>query len=235
MKFPAADRRGHSPAAETLRSSERGVNLEAVRRGGRSMSEEEEDWQKVIRGLRAGDREIIGRFFREYGPSLERLAEKNLPPGMRRRIGPEDIVQSACRTFFRRAQGGEFQLEESENIWRLLCAITLTKVREQARFHSRQKRSLAHEVQVDPGGSGGSAAGFDAIAGGVSPPSAAAFAEQFQRIMASLDSEEQRVVDLKLQDFTNEDVAEQLQCSERTVRRIVKRLQSAMARKFDAG
>jgi len=57
--------------------------------------------------------------------------------------GPEDLVQSACRTFLRRAQIGQFRLADSEELWRLLCAITLTKVREQTRFHMRQKRGLA--------------------------------------------------------------------------------------------
>jgi hypothetical protein len=55
-------------------------------------------------------------------------------------------VQSACFTFLRRVRGGEFQLEDSEGLWRLLCAITLAKVHKQTRFHLRQKRGLGQEV-----------------------------------------------------------------------------------------
>ncbi len=113
------------------------------------MSTEEEYWGHLIRGLRDGDRTVVQDFCQRYGASLERLAAKHLPAALRRRVGPEDVVQSACRTFLRRTRGGEFQLADSEDLWRLLCAITLTKVREQARFHLRQKRGLDKEVALE--------------------------------------------------------------------------------------
>ena len=50
--------------------------------------------------------------------------------------------------------------------------------------------------------------------------------------MASLDEEERRFVDLKLQQCTNLEVAARLGCSERTVRRILKRVQSRLERAF---
>jgi len=173
-------------------------------------------------------------FFREFGASLERIAEKQLPAGLKRRVGAEDVVQSACRTFFRRAQGSEFQLEDSENLWRLMCAITLTKVREQMRFHLRKKRSLQNELPLTPVGETESVAAFEPVADEQSPAEALEFAEQFQQIMTGLDREEQQVIDLKLQDLSNDDVAEQLGCSERTVRRILKKVQAVLTRSFDA-
>src|SRR5207253_4315479 len=109
----------------------------------------------------------------QYGALLHRLADKHLPRGLRRRGGAEDVVQSACRTFLRRAQGGEFQLGDSEDLWRLLCAITLTKVREQARFHLRKKRGLDQEVGPGPNDSASSF--LQPVASGPSPLEAAEF------------------------------------------------------------
>src|SRR4051812_47370036 len=109
------------------------------------MNDPEARWQALIDGLRRGDQRITQEFWDQYGRMLHGLAEKNLAEGVRRRVGPEDVVQSVCRTFLRRAQIGEFQLPDSESLWRLLCAITLTKVREQTRFHLRQKRGLDRE------------------------------------------------------------------------------------------
>ena len=164
---------------------------------------------------------------------LHRLAENHLPRGLQRRLGPEDVVQSVCRTFLRRAGGGEFQLQDSEGLWRLLCAITLTKVREQARFHRRKKRGLDQEVRPVPDAGGGSAVDFMPADPSPSPAEAAEFADQFQQLLASLDEEERQLLDLKLQDYTNEKAAEVMGCSERTVRRILKRVQSSLARHFD--
>jgi RNA polymerase sigma factor (sigma-70 family) len=152
---------------------------------------------------------------------------------MRRRVGPEDIVQSACRTFLRRAQAGEFQLADSEALWRLLCAITLTKVREQVRFHQRHKRGLDLEIPLDAGSAQSGAERWEPAAPGLSPDEAAAFADQLQQLMASLDDEERQLVDMKLQQYTNEEVAARLGCSERTVRRLLKRVQSRLERAFE--
>jgi RNA polymerase sigma factor (sigma-70 family) len=198
------------------------------------MAEEEDRWQQLIRGLREGDQRAAQAFWDQYGGLLEQVANKHLPGGLRRRVGPEDVVQSACRTFLRRAQGGEFQLEDSAGLWRLLCAITLTKIREQARFHLRKKRGLDQEANMQKVGEG-SAAEFPFADAKPTPAEAAEFADQFQQLLGSLDEEERAIVDLKLQEFTHEEVAKQLGCSERTVRRVVKRVQERLTRVFDLG
>ena len=192
---------------------------------------DDEHWDRLIQGLRAGERDASRQFCERYGGPLYRVAAKHLPDRVRRRVGPEDVVQSACRTFLRRAEGGEFQLADAEALWQLLCAITLTKVREQTRFHLRQKRGLDRETDPDPTASG--RPGFDAAAAAPTPAEAAEFADQFETLLASLDEEERTVVDLKLQEFTNEQAAEQLGCSERTVRRVLKRVQIALSKTFE--
>jgi RNA polymerase sigma factor (sigma-70 family) len=196
------------------------------------MSEEEDRWQRWLAGLRRGDREVLHEFWGRYGQLLHDVADRHLAPNLRRRVGPEDVAQSACRTFLRRARDGEFRLQDSEDLWRLLCAITLTKVREQTRFHLRQKRGLAQEVHADAAG-GGEPSAFGAVAPGPTPAEAAEFADQLQKVIATLDDEEKQILDLKLQDFTHVEVAERLGCSERTVRRVVKKLQARLARAFE--
>ena len=195
------------------------------------MSQGEEYWERMIQGLRGGDRQVVCEFCERYGASLERLAAKHLPAGLRRRVGPEDVVQSVCRTFLRCTQGGEFQLADCEDLWRLLCAITLTKVREQARFHLRQKRGLDQEARTAAPDSMASA--LHPAAPGPTPAEAAEFADQFQQIISALGDEERQVVDLRLQECTAEEMAKRMGCSERTVRRILKRVQSRLAKAFD--
>src|SRR5436305_1791131 len=129
----------------------------------------DEQWQPWIQRFRAGDPEVVRQFWDQYGPLLHRVAAKHLEGRLRRRVGPEDVVQSACRTFFRRAQGGQFELDDSEGLWRLLCAITLTKIREQARYHMRQKRGLDQEQPLAAGDGLDSTSGFDVAAPGPAP------------------------------------------------------------------
>jgi RNA polymerase sigma-70 factor, ECF subfamily len=74
--------------------------------------------------------------------------------------------------------------------------------------------------------------GFQPIASGPSPEEQAEFAEQFQVLLESLEEEERQIIDLKLQECTQDEIAERLGISERTVRRILKRVQSKLARVF---
>jgi RNA polymerase sigma-70 factor (ECF subfamily) len=194
---------------------------------------EEDQWQRMIAGLRAGDRGVVREFCDRYGPALNRIADRKLPDAVRRRVDAEDVVQSACRTFFRRAQNGEFLLDDSDSLWRLLCAITLTKVREQARFHLRQRRGVDREHGL-PEAKDESRCEVPILEPGQNPAEVAEFADQFRSLLDQLDPEQQRVVDLKIQDYTNEQIAEMLNCSERTVRRILKRVQSVLSQVFQA-
>lgn len=197
------------------------------------MSDEQDRFGQWIAGLRQGDSLAAHDFWNQYGPLLHQIADRHLADGVRRRVGPEDVVQSACRTFLRRAKQGEFRLEDSESLWRLLCAITLTKVREQTRFHMRQKRGLDQEKHAPAlSGEGGDSA-FGLVAPGPTPEEAAAFSDQFQALLAELDDEERNIVALKLEDCTHDEVAEKLGCSERTVRRVLKRVQAKLQRMME--
>jgi RNA polymerase sigma factor (sigma-70 family) len=192
------------------------------------MSEPRDDGQRLVAGLRAGDPVVVREFCEGYGAALHRLAERHLGPGLHRRLGPEDVVQSACRTFLRRARGGQYQLGDGQDLWGLLCAITLTKIREQARFHRRRKRSLDREMPLEAGAGDGPCR--DLADPGPTPDEAVEFADLFGHVLANLDEEERRLVDLKLQDDTNEEAAERLGCSERTVRRLFKRVRARLLR-----
>ncbi len=198
------------------------------------MSADEDDgWHRLIQGLRAGDERVVAEFCDRYGDALQRVADRHLAAGVRRRVGPEDVVQSAFRTFFRRARGGEFQLADGDALWRLLCAIALTKAREQTRFHLRKKRGMDRETSLVRRPDDSSAPGIDAAAHGPTPAEAAEFADFFRQALAGLDDEERQVAELKLQELTNDEVAARLGSSERTVRRILKRVQARLARALD--
>ena len=89
--------------------------------------------QRWIRGFRDGQDDVIAEFWQAYEPRLRRLAERNLAGRMRRRLDPDDLVQSAFRTFLRRAGKHEFELKDRDMLMSLLCTILLNKVRRQVR------------------------------------------------------------------------------------------------------
>ena len=194
------------------------------------MADTEKQWQSWVRRLADGDQQVAEEFWGMYGVRLQGLAAEFLGDKLRRREGPEDVVQSVCRTFFRRAQGGQFELDDSQGLWRLLCAITVTKVREKARFHGRGKRSFDREWHYESAGDDSNPAGPQLKAPQPTPAEAAEFADELGELLSGMDDEERRLVELKLEQYTTTEIAQELGCSERTVRRILNRVQSRLHR-----
>jgi RNA polymerase sigma-70 factor, ECF subfamily len=183
----------------------------------------------LIQGLTTGDQEAVRVFCERYGPMLQEVADRHLAAGLRRRVGPESVCQSACLTFLRRAKAGEFRIEDKDDLWRLVFAITLSKVREKARYHRRQKRSIDREHSLDAmSGSPGEKPQFDPVDSRPTSMEAAEFEEQFDLLMSDLNEEERKLTDLKLQQYTNDEIANRMGCSERTVRRILNRVKDRL-------
>lgn len=193
-----------------------------------------DEWDQVINGLRAGDPQIVSEFYKRHMPALRAIADKHIASGMQRRVAASDVVQSVFKSFFRGAEAGRFQFEDSENLWSLMCAITLTKVREQIRYHRRERRDVYRETQSGSSATDAPEAdGLQLLSGGeVAPEVAVEFSDQFEKLMASLDEEEQKVLSMKMEDCTNEEIADAIGISERTVRRIVGRLKTTLQGMF---
>ena len=61
---------------------------------------------RLIERLRAGDPQAAEEIFNRYARRLIALASTRLDERMRRRVDPDDVVQSAMRSFYRRAADG---------------------------------------------------------------------------------------------------------------------------------
>lgn len=191
------------------------------------MSETDDSWPELFERVRNGDDRACFEFWDRYGPMIERVAKRHLSSGMMRRIGPESVMLSACRTFFRRAQAGEFDLPDTEALWRLLCAITVNKVRMKARYHNRQMRDLGAELHLEI---------MPDVAGQAADPAAdLEFEEELQALLMQFEGEEQQVLELKLEQLSNAEIAERMKCSERTVRRMLNRIETRLDAMVERG
>ena len=189
------------------------------------MPESTGDWETLLEGVRRGDDAACLRFWNEYGPMVERVAQRHLSGGVQRRIDSESVMLSACRTFFRRAQLGEFDLPDTESLWRLLCAITANKVRMRVRYHRQEKRALDREIHPD--------ALPEVVDRVPSPEDDLIFEEELELLLEQFEGEEREVLQGKLNQQTNAEIAAQMECSERTVRRMMKRIEARLDAMLD--
>ena len=120
-------------------------------------------------------------------------------------------------------QAGDFAgLAGRDELWRLLTRITLNKSRERARHEAALKRggpSRTFVVAAD-GDSGGP---LDDVASPLAPPDLlAAMTKECQRLLGVLgDKELEGVALMKLEGYTNDEIAEMLGCTRRTVQRML--------------
>jgi RNA polymerase sigma factor (sigma-70 family) len=183
-----------------------------------------DDWEALVEGLRTGRADALRRFVGRFSPALERIARRAIAPGMRRRFGAESVAQSVCRTFLRRAGDGQFELADQDRVWSLLCAIALTKVRERTRYHLRRRRRVDREAPLASVESGDPAV----VDPAPTPEDLAAFEEGFAAALASLDDEERRILELRLEEKETAQIAAELGVSARTVRRRLAELEERL-------
>jgi len=159
--------------------------------------------------------EIWNRYFNK----LVRMAGNRLAKNQRRVEDEEDIVLSALGSFFNRAKEGQFpQLADRTSLWPLLVAITVCKTRDLQRRQNAGKRDVRRTVAA---ASAGETNWLLQIQGEeVSPETAAAAAEEAERMIAALEKESlQNVARMKLDGYTNAEIAQQEGVMERSIER----------------
>src|SRR5262249_34257871 len=100
------------------------------------------DSSTLLNRWRNGDQLAAAELFQRYAARLIALAHQRLSAKLAARVDAEDVVQSVYGSFFAGARAGRFVLQQSGDLWRLLVAITLHKVRRQVHHHTARKRSI---------------------------------------------------------------------------------------------
>ena len=102
----------------------------------------------LVERYRRGDEEAARLLFDRYVQRLLELAGSNLPPGVARRFGPEDVVQSVFRSLFRAVKENRVKLERSGDLWAWLLQVTFNKLRGRSAYHLADKRSVKREEEL---------------------------------------------------------------------------------------
>jgi RNA polymerase sigma-70 factor, ECF subfamily len=184
-----------------------------------------ETFPQLLARVREGDDEAAAVIFRRFVDQLAAKAHRHLAPAVRRQADPEDVVQSVYRTFFRRVREGQFQLDHWGSLWGLLTRITVRKC---SRVGGRVKKRPGEVSLASGEDSVESGLDWAALAREPSPAEAAALNDTLDTVLAPLRETHREVVVLTLQGYTQEEIAEQVGCSSRTVRRVLTQVQDEL-------
>jgi DNA-directed RNA polymerase specialized sigma24 family protein len=170
--------------------------------------------------LQQGDEAAAAHLWELFVPRLLGLARRTLASQPRLNGLAEDVVQSAFASFFQRARGGQFAIENRDDLWNLLGVMTVRKARRALRREATEKRgggrvhneaALTQTPHLPPA--------LDAVP-------ASAFGVEFdlyaEELLAELPAELRCVAVLRLMGHTNQETARKLDW---TVRKVERKLQ----------
>lgn len=171
--------------------------------------------------LKAGDHAAAQPLWERYFGRLVDLAHHKLRHSPRRFADEEDIALSAFASFCRGVGCGRFpQLNDHNDLWRVLVVITARKAVDLIESEGRQKRGGPdRNGQREPQTTEEDV--LDQVIGAEPTPAfAAQVAEECQRLLDRLTEPDLRAVAvLKMEGHSNEEIATQLRCVARTVER----------------
>jgi DNA-directed RNA polymerase specialized sigma24 family protein len=176
---------------------------------------------RLLCDLKSGDEAAQQELWNRYFARLVRLARTMLRTSARRVADEEDAALSAMGAFFRGVHEGRFpMLDNRTNLWPLLVRITAHKSAQQTQRESRRKRGggrVRGESALNWNESR-----VNAIEGVVgdepTPELAVQIAEQCDVLLRLLSDDSQRTVArLKLEGYTNQEIAKKIDRAERTV------------------
>jgi RNA polymerase sigma factor (sigma-70 family) len=183
----------------------------------------EDSITRWILGLKEGDREAARQVWERYRQRLVSLARDRLRDVRRGAADEEDVALGAFDSFHRGVLAGRFpRLDDRDDLWRVLVAITVRKALDlraaenRARRGGRLRRNFSDLTPEE----------LTAVcADEPGPELAAQFADETRRMMVELgDPTLQSVAQWKLEGYTNTEVAARLGCSVPTVERKLQRI-----------
>ncbi len=181
-------------------------------------------WLAKMMTAKGGGESVL---VQQFTHRLVALARRQLPQRVRQRMDPEDVVQSVYRSFFRRLRDGKFELDDSQDVWRLLAAMTYHKAAKAVRFHFQQRRDARRD-----------AAFADASHSGATPPAdpaptaddLATLYEFMEQIAARLPVHHRDVFLLRVEGYSIEEIAQRVNRSQGTVLRVLARVRELAAK-----
>ena len=82
--------------------------------------------------LRSGEDAAAREVFERFAGRLVALARRRFNRLLARKVDPEDVEQSAYKSFFVRHRAGKLDVSDGDALWNLLILITLRKCADRA-------------------------------------------------------------------------------------------------------
>ncbi len=183
-------------------------------------------FDELMRQVRAGDDAAETVLFRQYVRRLIALAARQFDESLRERADIETVVLSACKSFFLRHRRGDLHAEDWGELWSVLAMITLRKCADRRKYLRAARRDAWRDV-VWPNQHDDLLPLLDQAP---APDDEAVLTDLIEQLRQAMSPDDRPIVEHLLIGYTAEEIAERLDCSERTIRRVRQRAKVRLQR-----
>jgi RNA polymerase sigma-70 factor (ECF subfamily) len=183
--------------------------------------------------LRSGEDDAAREVFERFAARLVAMARGRFNRLLARKVDPEDVVQSAFKSFFARHRAGELDAGGWDGLWNLLTLITLRKCADRAKYFLADRRDATREA-TGPDAGHGSDAWLVALDRRPMPEEAVILAETVEHLFRNVSAHERPVLELSLQGYTAPEISARLGRAERSVRRLREQIRKRLERLQEA-
>lgn len=174
-----------------------------------------------LQKLREGDSIAAQRLWEAYFQKLVEIARRKLRGRVRLVGDEEDVALSAFKSFYRGIEGGRFpDLNDRGDLWNLLVTITVHKAIHLVRYENREKRGGGRRVVINDHANSSANLLQQLADAEPTPEIAVQVAEEAERLINCLPNPDLvELALLKMEGYTNNEIAKRWQKDERTVER----------------
>jgi RNA polymerase sigma-70 factor, ECF subfamily len=185
----------------------------------------------LLNRLRSDEDAAARDVFNRYSRQLIALTRRQFEPRLAHRIDPEDVVQSAFKSFFIRHREGKLRVGDWDNLWALLSLITRRKCADRVEYLRARRRDVDRETAAPVEADQPWQLAMDRQP---LPEEVASATETVERLLGSASDDERPVLELSLLGHTAAEIALQLGKALRTVHRLRERIHKQLLRLQDA-
>ncbi len=181
----------------------------------------EPDISELIARAKTGDDTAIREFLSRFEPEVRIMVRGRLPRSLRTRFDSMDFVQAVWQSFFADLRSSAREFENIHHLRGFLAGVARNKVYEEHRRLTRSKKHALEREQSLYVKRGSREVEIDLISPEPTPSQAVQASDRLAQLMAGCSPFEVRVITLRHQGLTFEEIAKRTGVSERSIRRII--------------
>jgi RNA polymerase sigma-70 factor (ECF subfamily) len=186
------------------------------------------DFAELLERSKAGDPAAIRDFLARYERDVLMVARARLPRKLRTQFDSIDFVQAVWKSFFSDLGQNPREFANSTHLGAYLAGVVRNKVREQ---HRRLTRTGKYDVSREEPlhvRRGDREVLREVVTPDPSPSDLAQACDRLEQLTAGLSPREIKVLTLRIEGLTLEEIAARTGMNERSVRRVIDAVRSRM-------